>query len=64
MKKSLPWVVAVILGYIGVIVAVIYVLPAPWKWAAVAVIALMATRFAFTIKAASRIGMRNRSQPK
>lgn len=64
MKKSLPWVAAVIVGYLGVMVAVLYVLPVPWKWAAAAVIALMATRFAFTIKAASRLGMGKRSQSK
>jgi len=64
MKKGIPWVVAVIVGYIALVAVVLYVLPTPWNYVATALIGLMAIRFVFTIRAASRLGTGKRSAPK
>lgn len=56
MKKAMPLVVAVALGYVGLIGVVLYLVPSPWNWVVSLVVLLMAVRFAFTLKAASHLG--------
>lgn len=56
MKKAMPLIVAVAVGYVGLIGVVLYLVPSPWNWVVSLVILLMAIRFAFTLKSASHLG--------
>ncbi|MDF2628992.1 MAG: hypothetical protein K0R39_2823 [Symbiobacteriaceae bacterium] len=56
MKKAMPLIVAVAVGYVGLIGVVLYLVPAPWNWVVSLVVLLMAVRFAFTVRTASHLG--------
>lgn len=58
MKKALPWIVFVTIGYVLLVIACVVVIPKPWNYVAAGVVALMAMRFLFTLKATARLGAR------
>jgi glucose dehydrogenase len=58
MKKALPWIVMVVVGYVLLIVGVLYLVPGPWNWVISAVVLLMAARFLFTVRKAAELGRR------
>lgn len=55
-NQSMVLVVAVLVGYVLLISVVLYFLPMPWNLVSAAVIALLAVRFIFAMKAAAKIG--------
>jgi len=56
MKEAWPWVAAVALGYVSLIVGVLFMVPLPWNILTAVFILLMALKFMFTIMKVARMG--------
>lgn len=59
MKQAWPWFIAVGIGYVLMIVGVLYMVPQPWNLAVALVVLLMALRFVFTVKKVSQMGVKH-----
>ncbi|HEY3367336.1 MAG TPA: hypothetical protein VGK74_19945 [Symbiobacteriaceae bacterium] len=57
-RKSLPWLVLVIVGYILLIGALFHFLPAPWNWVISILVVFKASLFLWAMSRASTIGTR------
>ena len=56
MKQAWPWFVAVGLGYVLMVIGVLFMVPKPWNFVVALVVLLMALRFVFTIQKVSQMG--------